>query len=633
VRTRASSPVIDRTLTTLMSPRLTPLKRFTQPLVVGLAAAIVTVVACTGKKASTVPIPTAAIERRDIVVDASATGAVEPINVVEVTSKASGQITQMPVETGTLVKPGDLIVQLDTRDVKNQYDQSMADVRAAEAKLQVSESQKKRTDELFKSRIITAQEQETSVLDFANAQAALVRARTNLDLAQQRLEDATVRAPISGTVIEKTVSLGQVITSGTSSLGGGTTLIKMADLNKVRVRALVTEADIGTIQPNMAATVTVDAYPDRPFRGTVEKIEPQAVVQQSVTMFPVLITISNVEGLLKPGMNGEVSILIDRRDNVVAVPNDAIRNVREAATAAAALGLNPDSVQAQIRSQMASMGGGMGGRQGGGNGGAAPTGAVTPNVSRGDVALTPVTDQGGQGGQDGRRQMPEVSDKDCAAVKAAFAKHPDAEQKLNGLRGRVQSGELDFQAMRAESQKIYESAGVDARIAGACRMRDRQRAGGDSAVRGGRPGGAQSTQQSGQQGGRVDRGFVPDRGGSVSTPVQAGEFPARRPRPSLVFIAENGTYTPRVVRLGVGNFDYTEVVSGLKEGEQVALLAAAAMQAKREEQNNRMRGMGGLPGITPQRPGGGAPGGAGGGGGGGGGAPRGGAQGGGQARP
>ena len=628
-RTRASSPVIDRTLTTLMSPRLTPLKRFTQPLVVGLAAAIVTVVACTGKKASTVPIPTAAIERRDIVVDASATGAVEPINVVEVKSKASGQITQMPVETGTLVKPGDLIVQLDTRDVKNQYDQSLADVRAAEAKLQVSESQKKRTDDLFKSRIITAQEQEASVLDFANAQAQLVRARTNLDLAQQRLEDATVRAPISGTVIEKTVSLGQVITSGTSSLGGGTTLIKMADLNKVRVRALVTEADIGTIQPNMAATVTVDAYPDRPFRGTVEKIEPQAVVQQSVTMFPVLITISNVEGLLKPGMNGEVSILIDRRDNVIAVPNDAIRNVREAATAAAALGLNPDSVQAQIRAQMTSMGGGMGGRQGGGNGGTTPTGAVTPNVSRGDVALTPVVDQGGQGGQDGRRQMPEVSDKDCAAVKAAFAKHPDAEQKLNGLRGRVQSGELDFQAMRAESQKIYESAGVDARIAGACRMRDRQRAGGDSAFRGGRPGGAQSAQQSGQ-GGRGDRGFVPGGGSGVSTPVQAGEFPARRPRPSLVFIAENGTYTPRVVRLGVGNFDYTEVVSGLKEGEQVALLAAAAMQAKREEQNNRMRGMGGLPGITPQRPGGGAPGG---GGGAGGGAPRGGAQGGGQARP
>ena len=605
------------------------MKRFTHSLVVGLAAAAVTVVACTSKKASTVPIPTAAIDRRDIVVDASATGAVEPINVVEVKSKASGQITQMPVETGTLVKPGDLIVQLDTRDVKNQYDQSMADVRAAEAKLQVSESQKKRSDDLFKARIITAQEQEASVLDYANAQAALVRARTNLDLSQQRLEDATVRAPISGTVIEKTVSLGQVITSGTSSLGGGTTLIKMADLNKVRVRALVTEADIGTIQPNMVATVTVDAYPDRPFRGTVEKIEPQAVVQQSVTMFPVLITISNVEGLLKPGMNGEVSILIDRRDNVVAVPNDAIRNVREAATAAAALGLNPDSVQAQIRTQMASMGGGgmnggTGGRQGGGNGGAAPTGATTPNVSRGEVMLT--SDQGNQGdqqGRGGRGQMPEVTDKDCDAVKAAFAKHPDAEQKLVGLRGRVQSGELDFQQMRTESQKIYESAGVDARIAGACRMRDRQRAGGDSAGRGGQVAGRGQAGQ-GSQG---DRGFVPQRAGGVSTPVQAGEFPARRPRPSLVFVAENGTYKPRVVRLGVGNFDYTEVVSGIKEGEQVALLAAAAMQAKRDEQNNRMRGMGGMPGLTPPRGGAAAPGGAGGG------ARGGAAGGGGQARP
>ena len=227
------------------------------------------VVACTGKKAASIPIPLAAVERRDIVVDASATGAVEPINVVEVKSKSSGQITKMPVETGTLVKPGDLIVQVDTRDVKNQYDQSLADVRAAEAKLQVSDAQKKRSDDLFQGRIITAQEHETAALDYANAVAALVRARTNLDLAQQRLEDATVRAPISGTVIEKTVSLGQVITSATSSFGGGTTLIKMADLNQVRVRALVTEADIGAIQAGMTATVTVDAYPDRPFRGSV----------------------------------------------------------------------------------------------------------------------------------------------------------------------------------------------------------------------------------------------------------------------------------------------------------------------------------------------------------------------------
>jgi HlyD family secretion protein len=389
----------------------------------------------------------------------------------------------------------------------------------------------------------------------------------------------------------------------------------------------------------MAATVTVDAYPDRPFRGSVEKIEPQAVVQQSVTMFPVLITISNLEGLLKPGMNGEVSILIDQRDNVLAVPNDAIRTIREGATAATALGLNPDSVQAQIRAQMSSMGGGGFGGNGrqGGNGGAPGSagtgtppaaGAATPNVSRGEVML-----QGGQG-QDGqqpngrqRGQLIDVTDKDCEAVKAAFAKHPDAEQKLTGLRARVQSGELDFQAVRTESQKIYESIGLDPRVAGACRMRDRQRAGGDSTRGNGRPAGERGQRGGGTgaaNAGQNDRSFVPERGGGVSTPVQAGEFTPRRARPSLVFVAENGTYKPRIVRLGVGNFDYTEVVSGLKEGEHVALLAAAAMQARREEQNNRMRNMGGLPGISQPRPGAGGQGGAAGG--------RGGA-GGGQARP
>jgi HlyD family secretion protein len=589
------------------------LKRVTKSLVLGLAAAAATFAACSGKKAASIPIPTAAIERRDVIVDASATGAVEPINVVEVKSKASGQITQMPVETGTLVRPGDLIVQLDTRDVKNQYDQAVADVRAAEARLQVSEAQKKRSDDLFESRIITAQEHETAALDFANAQAQLVRGRTNLDLAQQRLEDATVRAPIAGTIIEKTVSLGQVITSGTNSLGGGTTLVKMADLNQVRVRALVTEADIGTIRSGLAATVTVDAYPDRPFRGSVEKIEPQAVVQQSVTMFPVLVTLSNLEGLLKPGMNGEVSILIDRRDDVLAVPNDAIRNVREAATAATALGLNPDSVQVAIRAQMASMGGGFGGGPGGG----AMADSRTPNVSRGEVILAMNDDQGQQpagrqrgerGAGQGRNQMPEVTDKDCEVIRAAFAKHPDAEQKLSALRTRVQSGEIDFQQMRTESQKIYEAAGVDGRVAGACRMRDRQRGGDNAAapVAGGsareRAQGASDNAGQARQG---DRGFVPGRGGANSTPVQAGEFSARRARPSLVFVAENGTFTPRIVRLGVGNFDYTEVVSGLKEGESVALLAAAAMQARREEQNNRIRNMGGMPGM----PGGGRPGG------------------------
>lgn len=289
-----------------------------------LAAFVVLAGACQKEEVQQT-VPTVPVERRDIVVDAEATGVVEPINVIEVKSKASGLITEMPVETGTDVRPGDLLVQVDTRDVKSQYEQALADVRAAEARVEVVEAQRKRSDELFAQRIITAQEHEAAQLDYANAQAQLVRSRASLDLAQQRLDDATVRAPVAGTVIEKTVSVGQVITSATGAFGGGTTLLKMADLSKVRVRALVNETDIGSVRSGLPATVVVDAYPDRPFRGSVEKIEPQAVVQQSVTMFPVLVSIENVEGLLKPGMNGEVSILIDRRENVLAVPNDAVR--------------------------------------------------------------------------------------------------------------------------------------------------------------------------------------------------------------------------------------------------------------------------------------------------------------------
>ena len=108
-------------------------------------------------------------------------------------SKASGLITKMPVETGTLVKPGDLLVQIDTRDVQNQYDQAEADLDAAQAKLQVSDAQKKRSDELFKARVITSQEFETASLDFENAKVGGRFGRhANLDLAKQRLEDATV---------------------------------------------------------------------------------------------------------------------------------------------------------------------------------------------------------------------------------------------------------------------------------------------------------------------------------------------------------------------------------------------------------------------------------------------------------
>ena len=446
---------------------------------------------CGAKKETALVIGTVVVDRRTIVVDAQATGAVEPINVIEVKSKASGQITRMPVETGSQVRAGDLLVQIDTRDVKNQYEQSAADLRSAQASLEVAQSQKKRSDELYATRIITTQEFEAAQLALTQAQGAIVRATTNVDLAKQRLEDATVIAPVNGTIIDKPVSLGQVIASATGSVSGGTTLLKMADLAKVRVRALVNETDIGNVRPGQSTRVTVDAYPERPFQGVVEKIEPQAVVQQSVTMFPVIVSLDNNEGLLKPGMNGEVSMLIDRRDNVVAVSNDAVRTVREAAVAATFVGLNPDSVAAQVREMQAQQ------RSGG---------AGSPAGDMPSAKAVPMGD---------------------AMAKA--------------------------------------KSGAKA-----------------------------------QAGARPDTKGAPAAGGSVT-----------RVRTALVFVeGAPGKFSPRLVRLGASDYDYSEVVSGLKEGEKVATLAVQALQAKRDQQNDRFRSMtgsSGMPGSQP--PAGGRPGG------------------------
>jgi HlyD family secretion protein len=581
-------------------------------------AVFLVVAGCGGKNDKTVSVSTQAVQRRDIVIDASATGVVEPINVVEVKSKASGQIVKMPVETGTQVKPGDLLVQIETRDVQNQYDQQAAALSAARSRLEVATAAKRRADELFKGRIITASEHETAQLDYANAQSALVAARTSLDINKQRLEDATVRAPVAGTIIEKTVSLGTVITSATGAFGGGTTLLKMADLGSVRIRALFNETDIGQVQPGQSATVIVDAYPDRRFTGTVEKIEPQAVVQQNVTMFPVLVTLQNLEGLLKPGMNGETSVLVDQRTNVLAVPNDAVRNPREAAATAPMLGLNPDSVRAAVTTQMAALGGRGGQRQGSD----APAGGLT-QTSRGDIALSQQGTQGGgqsgqgQGGQgQGGQgfQMPDVTDAQCAAVTAALAKKPAEAAKLDALRQQMMSGQLDRDAMRSQSQAIYTALGVDPRIAGACRRRAFQGGAGAPGGPSGAPAGATGAgQQRAGAGAPAGAGAqAGGRGGFAGAGLQGGgQGRGARRRPGLVFVKKGETFEPRLVMLGASNFDYTEVISGVAEGEQVAMLAAAALQAQRQQNQDRIRQQTGVPGMN-QQPAGGAGGGGGG---------------------
>jgi HlyD family secretion protein len=433
----------------------------------------------------------APVELRDMEILAEAAGQVEPIRVVEVKSKASGDVLRLHAETGDFVPRTTLLAAIDPRDVRNAYDQAAADLDVAKARLATSQAQKARVEELRRANVVTEQEYESAELDLANARAQYVKASTTLELARERLNDVTIRAPIDGTIISRQVEIGQIIASASQNISGGTTLFMMADLSEMQVRALIDETDLGRIQAGQQARVKVEAFPDRTFIGTVMKIEPMAVVEQNVTMFPVLVRLDNEEGLLRPGMNADVAIEIARRPDALTVPNAAVVGVRDAVPAGAVLGLSEERMQQALR------------------------GNAAPAAANG-TAVPP----GGASGEAGAQ--------------------------------RVAAG----QAPAAGGQS-----------------------GGGAAAGGARQGGARQGGGGGQGAGR-----------------------SRDVQPGVVFVAGPNGPEPRRVMLGLNDWEFTEVVSGLEIGDRVVLISVARLQAQQEQFQQRMRermGGGPLGGAAP----------------------------------
>lgn len=307
------------------------------------------------------PFAVATVERRTLDIRAEASGVIEPITVVEVKSKASGEIVAMPVDVGDEVRRGELLVQVEETEPRQTYAQAEADLEVARARLSTAEAALRRAQELIAAEVITEQEYEQTALDHASAKAQLVRAQAALEIARERLADVTVRAPIDGTILQKQAAVGQVISSPTQDVGGGTLLLRMADLRQVQIRTLVDETDIGKIRPGLPAELRVEAFFERAFVGEALKIEPQAVVEQSVTMFPVIVRIDNSEQLLKPGMTAEVTFLVARRANVPTVPNQALHAPGDARTVAElALGLSPDDFRVALAEGRGPLGDGGG---------------------------------------------------------------------------------------------------------------------------------------------------------------------------------------------------------------------------------------------------------------------------------
>ena len=291
---------------------------------------------------------TATVEKRPLLLTVEAAGVIEPIETVEIKSKASGEILELAADTGDTVKAGAILARIDPRTPRNRLDQAAAELKAAQAKSANAQSQLARGQKLLVNAWINQADFDMLVLDAATAASEVVTARIAVDNARIALDDTEVRAPGEGTILAKKVERGQVISSPTMDVGGGTLLLTMADLSRVQARVRVDETDLGKIAAGMPAEIRVASFPGKRFEGTIEKIEPQAIVEQNVTMFPVLISLTNDERLLRPGMNVDVKFEVARRDSVLTIPVTALRTERDVETTASVTGLDPAVIRAAL---------------------------------------------------------------------------------------------------------------------------------------------------------------------------------------------------------------------------------------------------------------------------------------------
>ena len=264
------------------------------------------------------------ISRGEFQILVSANGIVKPIDRIELKSKASGQIEELSVEKGDFVMKGELIARLDQKDERAAVIQAEADLNISKSELKQSQRSFDRRDFLFLKQHISEEERDDIELKLAISKSKLVQATTILERANERFRESVVRAPIDGIILQKYVEKGQIISSGISSVSGGTAIADIADMSSVYIEAGIDEVDIGKIDIEQTAIVIADAYPQMNFSGKIVRIAPEAKVEQNVTLFDVIVRVENPYAKLKAGMNTNIEITIVKKENVLLVPTIAL---------------------------------------------------------------------------------------------------------------------------------------------------------------------------------------------------------------------------------------------------------------------------------------------------------------------
>jgi len=514
-------------------------------------------------------VTTLPITRGDVVDTVGATGALEAVNTVQVGTQVSGTIQALYADFNSIVRKGQVVARLDPSLFQTQIEQARANLLRAEAdveRLRVglddARSKLKRAEGLASKQLISASELEATQVNvraaeaqLKSSQAQVTQARASMNQNQVNLAHTVIEAPIDGIVISRNVDVGQTVAA---SMQAPTLFIIAADLTKMQVNASIDEADVGRLRPNQPVRFRVDAYPTEEFLGRVVQVRLQPVTVQNVVTYATVIEVPNPELKLKPGMTANVTIEIARRDDVLRVPNAALR-FRPTADVFAALGQQaPPEMQ---------------GGRGRGDTARGPTGSPASPGSQGSAGSRGSTGSGSQGSQ----------------PSSAPAREP-SRIGADGGRGARGPGGGDDPERRKRFMERMNSLPPEERERFMARMRER--------------------------GGSSDR---PDTGRARSAPTIAAAPAASRPSGQTIdslfgplpvtessgraWLFENRQLKMLRLRVGISDGSFTEIVSGdAKEGMPVVTTVTIPGQTTRTGP-----GAASSPLMGPQR--GGSPGG------------------------
>lgn len=293
------------------------------------------------RNSNAIKVETGFVKRGTITSFISAPGNVRPETEVQVSSDVSGRVVSLPVKEGQKVQKGQLLVQIDPSSYQAQVNQSRANLDQARASLNQSSAQWERTKELYKSKLISTQEMENSRAQYQLDLARTRQAKAALDEAIDQLNETTIKAPIDGTITRLDIELGEIVVTGTMNFAG-TVLMIVADLSQMRIECDVDEADISSVHPGKKARITIDAFPDTVFDGTVTEVGNARSIQQDQTSssqvpsgatssaqnpavsYTVKVDINKYKGHLKPDMTVNVDIITASKQNALIIPVQAI---------------------------------------------------------------------------------------------------------------------------------------------------------------------------------------------------------------------------------------------------------------------------------------------------------------------